>query len=365
MPSIFQDRSVASSVPDCFQNSEPPIICYKYNKPIRHTIFNFNKLVSGLGMRASAPGSWDCRGSGFVCPSASRVVAGNLKTVPDSGVRHVVSKGPKYRLSSQVDFNRCREEVSSALGGFGGRLCKRESVGCGAMKEWGLGMFCIVDGRVGFCSRCAGLLPPKPKSSFGHLRRGVQEFHRKCVLVPADRAAGSVVVVCRLHCIGALGRELNGTGACGETFMGEKSVVYSHLNEIPEKFAVDVGERQDRLPTMYWLPKLHKRPYRAVFVANSSSCTTAELSKLLTSCLTAIKAGVIKYCETVYERSRKNMFWPIKNSGEVLGGLKGMGYQAAGLSTCGFSALCAPSPHGLMRGELLGVIGRTFCVGGR
>ena len=29
---------------------------------------------------------------------------------------------------------------------------------------------------------------------------------------------------------------------------------------------------------------------------------------LLTSCLTAIKAKVIKYCETVYERSGKNMF---------------------------------------------------------
>ena len=64
---------------------------------------------------------------------------------------------------------------------------------------------------------------------------------------------------------------------------------------------------------MYWLPKLHKRPYKARFIANSSSCTTTELSKLLTSCLTAIKAKVIKYCETVYQRSGKNMFWPIKN----------------------------------------------------
>ena len=39
LPSIFQDKSVTSSIPDYFQNSEPPIICYKYNKPIRHTIF--------------------------------------------------------------------------------------------------------------------------------------------------------------------------------------------------------------------------------------------------------------------------------------------------------------------------------------
>ena len=78
-----------------------------------------------------------------------------------------------------------------------------------------------------------------------------------------------------------------------------------------KRFAVDVNKRKDRLPMMYWLPKLHKRPYKARFIANSSSCTTNELSKLLTSCLSAIKAKVIKCCETVYEMSGKNMFWPI------------------------------------------------------
>ena len=32
-----------------------------------------------------------------------------------------------------------------------------------------------------------------------------------------------------------------------------------------------------------------KKTYKARFIANSSSCTTTELSKLLTSCLTAVK----------------------------------------------------------------------------
>ena len=139
-----------------------------------------------------------------------------------------------------------------------------------------------------------------------------QEFHRKYVLVLADKAANNVVVVCQLHYINTLKQELNGTKAYEETFIDEKSVVYSHSNEMPNKVAVDVKERQDRLPTMYWLPKLHKIPYKARFIAKSSSCTTTELSKLLTSCLTAIKAKIIKYCETVHERSVKNMFWPIK-----------------------------------------------------
>ena len=57
LPGIFQDKSVTQSIPTYFQNSEAPIICYKYNKPIRDTIFNFNKLVSDLDIHANAPKS--------------------------------------------------------------------------------------------------------------------------------------------------------------------------------------------------------------------------------------------------------------------------------------------------------------------
>ena len=44
LPSIFQDRSVASYIPLYFQNSEPHMIYYNYIKPIINTIFNFNNL---------------------------------------------------------------------------------------------------------------------------------------------------------------------------------------------------------------------------------------------------------------------------------------------------------------------------------
>ena len=83
-----------------------------------------------------------------------------------------------------------------------------------------------------------------------HLKQGIKEFHRRYVLVPADIAANNVVVVCRLHYIYPLKQELNGTKAYEETSTDEKSVVNSHSNDITYKFAVNVEERQDRLPTM-------------------------------------------------------------------------------------------------------------------
>ena len=59
------------------------------------------------------------------------------------------------------------------------------------------------------------------------------------------------------------------------------------------KFGVFVDEDHGKLPTLYLLPKLHRRPYKSRFIANSSSCTTTELSILLTSYLSAIKNHVI------------------------------------------------------------------------
>ena len=55
LPSIFQDKSVTSSILDYFQNSGPPVICYKYNKPIKNIIFNFNKFVFDLDIDANTP----------------------------------------------------------------------------------------------------------------------------------------------------------------------------------------------------------------------------------------------------------------------------------------------------------------------
>ena len=77
-------------------------------------------------------------------------------------------------------------------------------------------------------------------------------------MVPADKAANNVVVVCRLHYINTLKQERGGTRTYQETDSDEISVVNAHLNELPVKFSVCVNEGQDKLPTMYWLLKLRK-----------------------------------------------------------------------------------------------------------
>ena len=65
-----------------------------------------------------------------------------------------------------------------------------------------------MDKRIKFYSHNTNLLPPKPKSSFRHLKQGIKEFH---VFVPADKAANNIVVVCQLHYFNTLKQELKAT----------------------------------------------------------------------------------------------------------------------------------------------------------
>ena len=158
-------------------------------------------------------------------------------------------------------------------------------------------------------------------------------------------AADNVVVVRRLHYIDTLKQELSGTKACEQTSEKEKSVKNTHIFHNATRFGVSVNEDQDRLPTFFLLPKLHKKPYKTQFIANTSPCTTTELSKLLASCLTTIKNHVFKYYEKVYEKSGKNLYCSIKSLCEVLNKLKSRRKRASSLSTYDFLHYILSSPQ--------------------
>ena len=55
--SIFNDNLVISFIPNYFNSSKTPIICYKYNKPIRSTILNLNEIVTDLDIDSNSPDS--------------------------------------------------------------------------------------------------------------------------------------------------------------------------------------------------------------------------------------------------------------------------------------------------------------------
>ena len=74
----------------------------------------------------------------------------------------------------------------------------------------------------------------------------------------------------------------------------------------------------EQLPTLYWLPKMHKDPIGSRFIAASSACTTKPLSQLLTGSLNLVAKHYKEYCAGIARNTGVNSFWIIDNSMQVL-----------------------------------------------
>ncbi len=114
------------------------------------------------------------------------------------------------------------------------------------------------------------------------------------------------------------------------------------------------------VPTLYWLPKLHKNPFKFRFISASSKCSTTNLSKLLTNALTTIKTLVTNFCKKCYENNGVNYFWSVKNSFEVLDRLNNAQTSYDSIDSYDFSTLYTTLPHKLIKEKLAYLIEWSF-----
>ena len=143
---IFRDHRVASKIPQYFENLDPPLICYQYQKKktMRIIIFNYNHVTSGPDVRSSIQSSCSCAGSPFLYPPAGHVVIGDLACIHDKGLRSFFKRGPKYRLQSRIDFTKCRNIVEEALQTYCKGWCKKEGVGVHALNDWKMNFYVLL-----------------------------------------------------------------------------------------------------------------------------------------------------------------------------------------------------------------------------
>ena len=123
---------------------------------------------------------------------------------------------------------------------------------------------------------------------------------------------------CKTHYINCLMEELGlntmtGNPTYNLTAMSKVEILQNH-NSVMLTFGISLPEEDIDLPKLYWIPKLHKNPYKQRYIAGSAKCSTKPLSQILTRILTAVKEGLQKYCGTAYARSGVNQMWILKKT---------------------------------------------------
>ena len=151
--------------------------------------------------------------------------------------------------------------------------------------------------------------------------------------------------------------ELNSTSAYVPADLTKDKLLQRHIDSLTKS---NIKIDKIDLPTFYWLPKLHKNPYKSHFISNSSHCSTTILSKHITFALTAVKDHAIEYSETAFSNSNVNYFWSIKNSSEVIEKLRLRNFQGSQVSSFDFSTLYPSLPHDLIKEKVVSLVKWCF-----
>ena len=193
----------------------------------------------------------------------------------------------------------------------------------------------------------------------------LRSLHDNFVLVPADKAANNVIVVCKKYYLDMVMRELNSTSTYKEVCGDDVSVISRHVDYMMRNEIV-VQTQHEQLPSFYWLPKLHKTPYGARFIAASNKCTTKQLSSLLTSCFKSILNHFKQYCDGIYKHTGVNCFWIIENSTEVLDRLHNINKtsRAKCFDSYDFATLYTNIPHDALKTNVRNLVREAFKVRG-
>jgi len=367
LANILNHKNVTSKIPPYFKGKSITIISYSYTQPIASTIFNYRKVLQNLKIDdfKAKPPDCSCHNSPFNYSHSGHVITGDLNIVENESLRNILAKGPKYREPQPINWNYNFKILMDAVEDYARKWIKREKEDeLDSLSEWVKAVRSLILKRTRSLS---GSMNTHATSIFKDpdVAKTLSTIHDKYVVVPADKAQNNIVFICKKYYIECLLSEVdqdktNCNQTYKETTLSKQEIIDNHKSAL-SFFNVPLSDDDCDLPSMHWIPKLHKNPYKQRFIAGSAKCTTKPLSKLLASILTTVKKGLQSYYDTCYSRSGINSMWILKNSKDLLDDLNSRSLSKYdSIKTFDFSTLYTTLPHKQLKTRLKEIIHRCF-----
>ena len=198
----------------------------------------------------------------------------------------------------------------------------------------------------------------------------LEELQKKFVIAPIDKASNNISFICKRYYIEKLLHEVGIFGSPSDTYQlsahDPKNIIIDNI-KLCNKFDLDVNEKQQELPFMYWLPKKHKQPCGARFIVASSSCSTKPLSKIISKIFKLIYTQIENFHSKSKFYSNYNLFWVVNNSKNIIDKLNSINSRSSAkcISTYDFSTLYTKIPHKDLINQLNKIIDLAFKGGNK
>ena len=155
----------------------------------------------------SNPQTCQCKESKFCHEPHGYVITGDLRVIENARLRELVAKGPKYREPNKVNWKATETMFLESTDLYAKYWSKRKQVDLKYLSEWKDHLKELVTDRI---SDLKGhFKSPKCKAlDQTDVKDTLHKLHANYVLVPADKAANNVIIVCKKYNTDTLDKEL-------------------------------------------------------------------------------------------------------------------------------------------------------------
>ena len=370
LPQILNNAELIKLLPPSF-NKAPPMVVFDLVKPIRSKIFNHKKTIQQLDVEAflADPSIFPCccMDSPFMDAHHGHIITGDLRIVQNNKLRKLLIKGPKFRESEGICWNKARESITAGIKESIKKWINSEGLPSSLFTEWKNKVFECVDNKI--TSLRTRVHPKRVKKSLSDydVINYLNELQERYVMVPIDKADSNVAFICKRYYVEVLAKELGLVGSQNSTYeylsnTNIDEILNNHKESLHNDFKITVPEEMHTLPDIYWLPKLHKTPIKARFIIASQKCSVKKLSKDVTSIFKLAYNQIERYNLKASTFSGIKNFWVIQNSLPVLNTLDKINSKnnAKTISSFDFSTLYTNIPHSKLFEELSAIIKFVF-----
>ena len=125
-------------------------------------------------------------------------MTGDLDIVPDTNVRLLHSKGPKYREPKSMDWTKAQVSIETAIKDFTDTWCEKNnkkpklSFRLGTVLE----VMQLVNDRISYLQTKEFIIPNEVLQSYPS-EGCLKDLQSKFVIAPIDKATGNVAFICK------------------------------------------------------------------------------------------------------------------------------------------------------------------------
>ena len=328
LPKILRDNTVLKNLPPKMDKDEIPMIVHKLTEPIRATVLNYNKFVSSLDLNAfdkdknTVPCHCHEFDPSYVDQHYSHILTGDLSIVKNIKLRTILSKGPKYREPTQVNFEEAVVLIEGGLDNYFEDLAETKK--CAKSYFANIEAFIMeeVNKRVAKVKENFIKRNIKPVLSDPSVKRELKRLHERFVFVSIDKAANNIAIICKQLYASVIHKELDFSNITSTspdstyiqiTNKTPEDIIHDHV-DFQTKYNLDVPKEMLKLPSMYWMPKMHKNPVGARFIIASKFASIKALSKDLSDIFSLFFKQVKRYHHKTKYYSGMNRFWIVQNN---------------------------------------------------